>query len=164
MKSWLTKKVESLAGRVGYETERLMLEINEQIITRLRDLKITRSALAEKVGKDRSQITRLLNGSANVTIKTLVEISSALGTRWNIELADHKSKWTSSNRQYFEVVDWLVYAPVTFNKPSTKQWASIEEAWRYYASHSHLNTSQNVMTGSPSKNILLKPELREVVN
>jgi transcriptional regulator with XRE-family HTH domain len=162
MKGWLTKKVESLAGRVGYETEKLLLEINEQIVRRMQDLKLSRSALAEKLGKDRAQITRLLNGNANTTVKTLVEIANALGTRWNVELQDVHPKRTSVNRNFFEVADWLAYIPASL--PTTNSWAPLEETWRHYSAASHWRTSRNIVSSSPSKNILVKPEFREVVN
>jgi plasmid maintenance system antidote protein VapI len=118
MKGWLAKRIESLAGRAGYETQKLMIEISEQIIARMAGLDINRSALAETLGKDRSQVTRLLNGNPNVTLKTLVEISSALGTRWEIRLADRTSKRTSANERYFEL-EWPVQ-PLAASSTSEK--------------------------------------------
>lgn len=162
MKGWLAKRVESLAGRVGYETQKLMLEISEQIIARMAGLDINRSALAETLGKDRSQVTRLLNGNPNVTLKTLVEISSALGTRWEIRLAERTSKRTSANERYFEL-EWLVQPPAAYST-SEKSWASLEDTLRECSARAFHVPSVDVVHSSTDKYILVRPEFREVVN
>ncbi len=163
MKGWLAKRVESLAGRVGYETQKLMLEISEQIVARMADVEMNRSALAETLGKDRSQVTRLLNGNPNVTLKTLVEISSALGTRWEIHFADRVNKRTSANDRYFELEEWLVQLPAAYST-SEKSWSSLEDTLRAYSARAFHTPSVNVVHSSADRYVLVRQDFREVVN
>lgn len=163
MKGWLAKRVESLAGRVGYETQRLMLELSEQIIARMTHLGMNRSALAEALGKDRSQVTRLLNGNPNVTLKTLVEISTALGTRWELRLADPSSKRTSANERYYEIADWIVHLPAA-QSTSEKSWSSLEEALRTCSLRAFRAPGVNVVHSGAGRNWLVRTDFREVVN
>ena len=79
--TWLQKKLKTVAGRVGYETERVVLGINEQIHDHMQRLGVTRVGLAEELGVSKSYVSRTLNGAPNMTIRTLVSIANALGCR-----------------------------------------------------------------------------------
>jgi len=82
--TWLTKRLKNAAGRVSYETERLILGINEQFVRQLVSQEMTRTELADRLRVDKAFITRLLNGTPNVTLKTLVSVASALGCRLSV--------------------------------------------------------------------------------
>jgi transcriptional regulator with XRE-family HTH domain len=45
---------------------------------------VTRAELAERLGWNRGQVTRLLSGSQNLTIKTIDEVVQALGWDWDL--------------------------------------------------------------------------------
>ena len=62
-----------------YQTELLILEINDLICDLMQQQNVTRSELARRIGTNRSYITRLLNGYSNINMKTLVKIAAALG-------------------------------------------------------------------------------------
>ncbi|MBZ0168185.1 helix-turn-helix protein [Candidatus Methylomirabilis lanthanidiphila] len=163
MKGWLAKRVESLAGRAGYETQKLMLGISERIVARMAEVGMNRSALAETLGKDRSQVTRLLNGNPNVTLKTLVEISTALGTRWKIDLADNASKHTSANDRYIELAEWLVHLPAGYST-SEKSWSSLEDTLRAYSARAFQKPCVNAVHSSANRYLFVRQDFREVVN
>jgi predicted RNase H-like HicB family nuclease/DNA-binding Xre family transcriptional regulator len=82
--TWLQSNLRKVAGRVGYETERLMIGINEEIVKQMEVQGVTRTELAERLNVDKAQITRMLNGSSNMTLKTLVSVASALGCRVSV--------------------------------------------------------------------------------
>lgn len=92
--TWLQSKIRDVAGRVGYELERFVVGINEQIVAKMETEGLTRAELATRMKVDKAQITRMLNGSNNVTVKTLVSAASALGCRFTVpqlvEIAEKK--------------------------------------------------------------------------
>jgi transcriptional regulator with XRE-family HTH domain len=77
-----------------YLTEKLKLSLMEQISSIMRAKSISRSELARRLGSSRAYVTRLLDGSANMTIETLTRLSLALGCRLTIELREetHQSR------------------------------------------------------------------------
>jgi transcriptional regulator with XRE-family HTH domain len=82
--TWLQSKLRKSAGRVGYEMERFLIGVNEEIVAQLEDNGITRTELARRLDVDKSYVTRLLNGLPNITLKTLVSVASALGCRMSV--------------------------------------------------------------------------------
>lgn len=79
--TWLQSKLRKSAGHVGYEIERLLIGINEEIVAQMEAKGITRTELARRLGVDKSYVTRMLNGMPNMTLKTLVSVASALDCR-----------------------------------------------------------------------------------
>ena len=79
--TWLESKLRGVGGRVTYETERLVIGINEQIVEQMEAQNITRADLANRLGVNKAQITRMLNGAPNLTVRSLVSVASALGCR-----------------------------------------------------------------------------------
>lgn len=94
--TWLQSKVHDVAGRVGYELERLVVGINEQIVSEMEKEGISRAELAARMDVDKAQVTRMLNGPTNITLKTLVSAASALGCRVSvpglIKIAEKKNR------------------------------------------------------------------------
>jgi HTH-type transcriptional regulator / antitoxin HipB len=67
--------------RDKYEFD-LQLDIIGEVIKSARlKRKLTQEMLGEKVGVQKAQISKLENGSSNITIETINRIFSALGTR-----------------------------------------------------------------------------------
>ena len=106
--TWLQSKLRDVAGRVGYEMERLMVGINEQIVERIQEQGLTRAELAQRMNVDKAQITRMLNGPHNMTLKTLVSAASALGCRLTVP-------------QLMEIAEPQATAPVVrFKRPALR--------------------------------------------
>ena len=60
------------------------IDISESIWNRMEELGINQTQLAEKLGKNCSQVSRILSAQTNMTLQTLSELEHALG----ITLAD----------------------------------------------------------------------------
>lgn len=74
------------AKRIEFENE-LKAEILAFQFKELRKKKhLTQSQLAEKLGMEKGQISRIENGKFNLTLATINKIASALGVRVNFEL------------------------------------------------------------------------------
>lgn len=85
-------KFRGSAGRVTYEAERLVMRINEQIVERMEAQNVTRTELANRLNVNKAYVTRMLNGTPNMTLKTLASVGVALKCRFSVpelrELAD----------------------------------------------------------------------------
>lgn len=60
-------------------SERLVFNTTEDILLAMQDTGITKRELAKKLGKSASHVSQLLDGTRNMTLKTLSDISYALG-------------------------------------------------------------------------------------
>ncbi|MDQ7824985.1 MAG: helix-turn-helix transcriptional regulator [Candidatus Eremiobacteraeota bacterium] len=69
-----------------YRIEVLKIKVTEQICSLMKDKSISRAELARRLGSSRAYITKLLNGSANLTLETLVKIASSLDSELEILL------------------------------------------------------------------------------
>ncbi len=55
-----------------------LMELCESVSHKMSKLGIGKAELAQRMGKKPSQITRILSGEANVTLRTIAELDSAL--------------------------------------------------------------------------------------
>jgi HTH-type transcriptional regulator / antitoxin HipB len=73
-------------NRVQFENE-LKTEILAHQFKELRKKKhLTQSQLAEKLGMEKGQISKIENGKFNLTLTTINRIATALGARVNFDL------------------------------------------------------------------------------
>jgi transcriptional regulator with XRE-family HTH domain len=109
--TWLQSKLRKSAGRVGYEIERLLIGINEEIVAQMENKGVTRTELARRLGVDKSYVTRMLNGMPNMTLKTLVSVASALDCRVSMPSF---SKLTTAGSDHLDV-------PATPKRPQLRK-------------------------------------------
>ena len=77
---------ESEEFRKNYQIEKLTFNTTEEILILMEDKGISKTELAMMLGKSKSCITQLLNGSRDMTLRTLAEICLALGVKPEINL------------------------------------------------------------------------------
>lgn len=73
----LQARLEAIRSSKDYQTEQTIDLITEAIIDRMLELRLSRADLAERLGVTPARVTNLLRG-ANFTVRTLVEVGSAL--------------------------------------------------------------------------------------
>lgn len=56
-----------------------IFNVTQDILVAMDDLGVSKSELAKRLGKQNARISKLLNGSSNMTIGTLAEVIHALG-------------------------------------------------------------------------------------
>lgn len=78
MQSQYEKKMEQMEFRRAMAVESLLLEATETICQRMEELQVSRAELARRLGKSRAAVTKMLEGNANLTIRTLAEVLFAL--------------------------------------------------------------------------------------
>jgi ribosome-binding protein aMBF1 (putative translation factor) len=63
------------------QQERLIIEVAHLICKAMEEKQINRSQLANKLGKSKGWITQILHADANLTIRTIADIFTAMGER-----------------------------------------------------------------------------------
>ena len=86
--AWVRRKSEDPSFRQLYEEERLILEAAEEIAAAMAEHGLTRANLAERIGSSRANVTRLLSGSRNMTLRSLAKLAHACGHRAEVQLAE----------------------------------------------------------------------------
>lgn len=71
---------------VEFKTISLSTTIALRVFDRLREAKLSQSALAERLGVSRAYVSQILNGKPNMTLETLVKLADALDMRVEIDL------------------------------------------------------------------------------
>jgi len=80
----------------GFEAIKLI--VAKQIQKLMVENGFTQKDLANKLGVNKSYISRALSGKANLTIETLVKIGSELGAVWQMDLVEkNESNYLKTN-------------------------------------------------------------------
>jgi len=85
VESWVNKSDDL---KKLYFQEKLILETTEMVLDHMDKNGISKTELAERMGKGKSHITQLLNGSRNMTLRSLSDISCAIGFTPHVQLRD----------------------------------------------------------------------------
>ena len=72
--NWIDRLTATPDGRRELQRERLILEVTELICSVMDEQGITRSELAGKLGRSKGYITQLLDGRANMTLRTISDV------------------------------------------------------------------------------------------
>lgn len=118
---------EQAEQRLDYKIEGAKLEFTETIVRRMEETEVTRSALAERLGKLKPQISKLLRGNNNFTIATMVEIADALGCNYrsHLEPKDCDAVMWNVTREKVSL-DWAV-EPIYFEEDSEDYEIELED-------------------------------------
>ncbi len=101
MEKWLR---ESEENRKMYAQEGLILDATEGIWEALEKRKWNKKRLADALGTSRAHVTQLLNGSRNMTLRTLSDIAFSLGMRVAIRFCDEGQASTWKNEGTLSVI------------------------------------------------------------
>jgi plasmid maintenance system antidote protein VapI len=71
-----------------FEQESLVFDATEMICSLMDERDVSRSALADLLGTSKANISQLLDGSRNMTLRTLADLAFALGQRVQFHLSD----------------------------------------------------------------------------
>lgn len=115
MASYIDKIRSTPEGAKALRQEKFILEVTELICKLMKQQGVSRTELAERMGKSKGRVSQLLDGEANLTLRTLSDIFSALGH--NV-IVDYEH---SSNGRTVEVLPYRE----TFRNPwkRSPEWA-----------------------------------------
>lgn len=92
----VTERFEDLLQRAelsdAYQIDRLKVEISERIYNAMTQQDVSNAELARRLGKSRAYVTKLLRGTTNFTLESLVRISRALSCEVEFELISKAPK------------------------------------------------------------------------
>ena len=75
----LTEKLTKTAeGMRRYQQERAILDVTELVCQLMDEQDVSRSELAERLGRTEGYIMQLLDGRANMTVRTISDVFTAL--------------------------------------------------------------------------------------
>lgn len=75
---WFAQQLDKYKDDPEFRAEGLILKINEELCRLMEDQQINRAELARRLGVQRQFITKILNGTPNLTLLTLVKAATAL--------------------------------------------------------------------------------------
>jgi transcriptional regulator with XRE-family HTH domain len=87
-KSWFQKQIEALKDDFEFRLETLILNITETISENMEKKGFNRSKFAEKLRVSPPAVTKILNGTSNFTLKTLLSIADALELNLKIDFEE----------------------------------------------------------------------------
>lgn len=89
--SFFATMFEKAETRDEFHVAGVKIEVAEQISRMMEKRNMTQSDLARKLGKNRAYISKILKGTTNFTIETLVLIGKKLDAEWDFNLTDAES-------------------------------------------------------------------------
>ena len=86
--AWIKRQTETPEARRRYEEERLILWTTEAIWKAMDEQGLTRAEMAAKLGTSRANITQLLSGTRNMTLRSLASLAFACDMRAEVGLEE----------------------------------------------------------------------------
>jgi len=103
----IDKLTETKEGLRLYQQERTIVEITELICRLMEEYGISRSDLAARLKKTKGYISQLLDGDANMTVRTVSDLLTALGFQLNATASPLNVEWGAFDS---ELLDPLISA------------------------------------------------------
>jgi len=95
-KTGIERFTESPSRRRLLEQESLILEATEVLSDLMARGNITKAELAQRLGRSKPYVTQVLNGTANLTLRTVADLGWALGYRFRFQAKNQNSGcWVS---------------------------------------------------------------------
>jgi transcriptional regulator with XRE-family HTH domain len=80
-KNWIEQLTNTPAKRSAFEQELAVANATELLSRLLEERGMSKAELARALGTSRANVTSLLNGSRNMTVRTMAAVAAALGVR-----------------------------------------------------------------------------------
>lgn len=93
-----------------YARGSFLFDVSEDILVAMRDKGVTRAELARRLGKKPPQITRLLDGAANMTLSTLSDIAFELGLTLEKTFKEYSAHRLKISKDEVRNIDWCAFA------------------------------------------------------
>lgn len=114
---------DSVRTTVPYIVDGLILELTEQIITRMRAESISRSQLAINLNTSPAYVTKLLGGGTNFTLESMVKVAEALDSEIKIEMTPKVEA-----KDWAVIIDHMFPAPIITSQVWSEKKADRDQA------------------------------------
>lgn len=95
--------------------QELIVDVTEAIYEMMTRKNMTKADLARRSGLSKARITKLLDGSANMTLRSIADIAFALGVKPKVYLDSSEVHYANTSH----VTDWNNSQAISYN-PSKK--------------------------------------------
>ncbi len=89
-KEWFNNLMEKFEDDFDFRLETIILNLTESVCIEMKDKNINRTQLSDLLDVSPAAITKILNGTNNFTLKTLLSIADALDMEFNPEFKKKK--------------------------------------------------------------------------
>jgi len=96
---WFKEKLEYFKEDFGFRLETLILDLTEKICEKMQQKNISRTSLSKSLSVSPPAVTKILNGTSNFTLKTLLSLADALELDLNVSFKEKADV-------YFKVIDF----------------------------------------------------------
>ena len=86
---------EEVEKHPDYWAELAMLYFSEEVLGAMREQSVTRAELARRLGTSQGYVTRLLNGTSNLTLATMSKMAFVLGLELRTSLVPMAAAWSA---------------------------------------------------------------------
>jgi transcriptional regulator with XRE-family HTH domain len=87
---WFKDAMESARKDFTFRLETIILEITEQVVKAMKEKRINRSKLAQRLNVSPAFVTKILNGTSNFTLKTLLSLADTLDLELKVRFEEKK--------------------------------------------------------------------------
>jgi transcriptional regulator with XRE-family HTH domain len=88
--------VNRIKGTETFDKEVARGEVSDLIDSLMKQEDVKKAELARRLGKSRAYVTKILQGNANFTLDTLVQIARALGYKFQPAFVAKEAEWESA--------------------------------------------------------------------
>lgn len=96
-------------GRKLLNREDLTLKVTELVCKCMKEQKITRTKLAQMLGKTKGRVSQMLNGERNLTLHTVADIFTVLGV--TVDVNRHRETLSMQPGTPRSVYKWVLTPP-----------------------------------------------------
>jgi transcriptional regulator with XRE-family HTH domain len=123
----LTDWLSTEERRMQFAEEALIVDVAEQIWSAMTTAKVTKSEIAQKLGKSKALVSQLLNGSRNLTLRSLADIAFTLGYRVDVSLnkVQAVNEWHPLNDAIVVQFDQRLLNPAPVDEVRMGTWTTI---------------------------------------
>lgn len=113
--------------RIAFAEETLIVDVAEKIWAAMDAANVSKSQVAERLQKSKAFVSQILNGSRNMTLRSLADIAHCIGYRVSLSLErqDAPAKWQPLRDAVLVQFDQRYLTPAPVPEP-VKEDASIE--------------------------------------
>lgn len=120
------EEMDSYEHQRMYAGEELTFDITEDILIAMEDRGISKTQLAERLGKSKAYVSQILSGSRNMTLRTLSDICFAMGIKPVVEFTENEDEIISEQTISFASpesshADWELSSDVWCQDQQSKE-------------------------------------------
>jgi len=125
--NWFKKKLDAIKDEFDFRLESLILDITEKISIKMKQKGMNRVKLAQSLNVSPPAVTKILNGTSNFTLRTLLSLADALDFNLKIDFEDKTvsaSKYISKGKVFIQLASGGEEIEIRSNISPTKAHSS----------------------------------------